>query len=669
MSSEAITMMENGKALASVNPLPMGVSHTLAMVKEGIIHTHQNIATTRSFNMLKPSEPSKPLIAEPKLSKSLQKARITALFAHSGEKTAPADPVQSSCISPTLDEPYPSDLDALVPTHDEQGHSIPEWKRQVMVRKLQARLEAEEGKGRKSSGGSSVEMGDWRYSQAHNGILGPFGELLTEDDLLYLEKQIENLQLRKRCQECERELGRLVEELQTILPAPIVHITVNRQLLHQDGQALPIWCSRISGMVKSMSVLLTNVNGLRKEAEMPSPKEPSRPGEGKYPPGGSAEREILECGVSVRKLRGNFEKHVLPGQRMALELRGVEATPWEHSGGCWSGEDLISQKQWSTSKSQRKLVCEEHACGDMENASVSGISCKEASSDVSRSLVPMAEPTSLRKERIVMLFLSHWKKSAYMPSLKITARKTLESQRVRKIREVKAAAEVRKEQIPEEKPVVEMSKLGYLIQQRSTIKNLIGNWKDIISQVPSQQIRRLNRQQAIYSPEQFLPHVNGMPTDYNSLTLDLFMLGYFHILELDLPQEERKMRHLLCFEVFDHLGRYPWETVRAFHKAVTDEISAGKRGWKDSFEDIKLRFFGNTKDPARELEPSRASAESTLKPVSRVRVRSAALEQAGYDPGNCSELGSFNNDEICRYIDRSFAFWKEKEAEIFNFEE
>uniref|UniRef100_A0A8C3H4V6 Espin like n=1 Tax=Chrysemys picta bellii TaxID=8478 RepID=A0A8C3H4V6_CHRPI len=586
-----------------------------------------------------------------------------------GEKTAPADPVQSSCISPTLDEPYPSDLDAMVPTHDEQGHSIPEWKRQVMVRKLQARLEAEEGKGRKSSGGSSVEMGDWRYSQAHNGILGPFGELLTEDDLLYLEKQIENLQLRKRCQECERELGRLVEELQTILPAPIVHITVNSQLLHQDGQALPIWCSRISGMVKSMSVLLTNVNGLRKEAETPSPKEPSRPGEGKCPAGGSAEREILECGVSVRKLRGNFEKHVLPGQRMALELRGVEAMPWEHSGRCWSGEDLVSQKQWSTSKSQRKLVCEDHAFGDMENASDSGISCKEASSDVSRSLVPVAEPTSLRKERIVMLFLSHWKKSAYMPSLKITARKTLESQRVRKIREVEAAAEVRKEQIPEEKPVVEMSKLGYLIQQRSTIKNLIGNWKNIISQVPSRQIRCLNRQQAIYSPEQFLPHVNGVPTNYNSLTLDLFMLGYFHILELDLPQEERKMRHLLCFEVFDHLGRYPWETVRAFHKAVTDEISAGKRGWKDSFEDIKFRFFGNTKDPVRELEPSRASAESTLRPVSRVRVRSTALEQAGHDPGNCSEVGSFNNDEICRYIDRSFAFWKEKEAEIFNFEE
>ncbi|CAM2119811.1 unnamed protein product [Caretta caretta] len=293
-----------------------------------------------------------------------------------------------------------------------------------------------------------------------------------------------------------------------------------------------------------------------------------------------------------------------------------------------------------------------------------GSAAKRKPSDVSRFLVPVAESASLRKERIVMLFLCHWKKSA---SLKITARKKLESQRVRKIGEVEAALAVRKEQIPEEKPVVEMRKLSYLIHQRSTIKNLIGNRKDITSQVPSRQIRSLNRQQAIYSLKQFLPHVNGVPTDYNSLTLDLFMLGDFHILELDLPQEERKMRHLLCFEVNDHLGRRCWETLRAFHKAVTDEISGGKRGWKDSFEDIKIMFFGNAKDLAWELEPSRASAESSLKPVSSVWVQSAALEQGGHDPGNCSELGSFNNDEICRYVDRSFAFWKEKEAEIFNF--
>lgn len=35
------------------------------------------------------------------------------------------------------------DLDVLVPTEDELGRPIPEWKRQVMVRKLQARLGAD----------------------------------------------------------------------------------------------------------------------------------------------------------------------------------------------------------------------------------------------------------------------------------------------------------------------------------------------------------------------------------------------------------------------------------------------------------------------------------------------------------------------------------------------
>jgi len=31
-----------------------------------------------------------------------------------------------------------------------------------------------------------------------------------------------------------------------------------------------------------------------------------------------------------------------------------------------------------------------------------------------------------------------------------------------------------------------------------------------------------------------------------------------------------------------------------------------------------------------------------------------------------SEMGEFSNEDICRYIDRSFSFWKEKEAELFD---
>lgn len=42
-----------------------------------------------------------------------------------------------------------SDIDYLVPTHDEKGCPIAEWKRQVMVRQLQARLLDEEDQRRK----------------------------------------------------------------------------------------------------------------------------------------------------------------------------------------------------------------------------------------------------------------------------------------------------------------------------------------------------------------------------------------------------------------------------------------------------------------------------------------------------------------------------------------
>lgn len=45
-----------------------------------------------------------------------------------------------------------ADVEALVPTHDEQGKAIPEWKRQVMVRKLQVKMQEEEDHRRKVGG-------------------------------------------------------------------------------------------------------------------------------------------------------------------------------------------------------------------------------------------------------------------------------------------------------------------------------------------------------------------------------------------------------------------------------------------------------------------------------------------------------------------------------------
>lgn len=59
---------------------------------------------------------------------------------------------------PSAAVPDPVDVDTLVPTHDERGRPIPEWKRQVMVRKLQLRMQEEEEQRRKVGGGPSAGL-------------------------------------------------------------------------------------------------------------------------------------------------------------------------------------------------------------------------------------------------------------------------------------------------------------------------------------------------------------------------------------------------------------------------------------------------------------------------------------------------------------------------------
>ncbi|XP_049744507.1 espin-like protein [Elephas maximus indicus] len=581
------------------------------------------------------------------------------------------------CLAVLQLEGLPSgDLDGLVPTQDERGRPIPEWKRQVMVRKLQARLSSEGAPQAQEDSRSEgpVEQAAWRYSQAHQAILGPFGELLTEDDLVHLEKQIADLQLRRRCQEYESELGLLAAELQALLPEPLVSITVNSHFLPQapgpegegakapavvlpegkvevaeastvpGGQPLPFWCSHIARLVRSVSLLLRGVNGLVQGEERPAAQPPdATPREAPAsPPRSVAQREIQECGVSVRTLRGNFESSLaglpcvpIPGSceprsQPGQCLRGCWAAPLQPHGGPVRGE---------------------LGPGDTEEASDSGISCEEAPSEAGAA--PGLDLGNLRKERIVILFLSHWKKSAYTPALKTAARRTLEARRARDPR-------------PPSPPPSQGPRLGHRWQQRSVIAHLLGNWTAILAHVPVRQLRWLSRRpRGLLSPEQFLPHVDGAPVPYGGLTLDLFMLGYFRLLECDLPPEERKMRHLLCFEVFEHLGAHGWEAVRAFHRAVTDEVAAGRRAWTDGFEDIKARFFGSRRGPTWDREPSRQSGLTALRPLSPAAAPSSGPQPEVQGPG--AQWGSFSNEDICGYIDRSFAFWKEKEAEMFNF--
>ncbi|KAG8445403.1 hypothetical protein GDO86_010257, partial [Hymenochirus boettgeri] len=540
-----------------------------------------------------------------RISQCLQKARVTGFFLQAGEQSELALSRAQSCQPEST---ITVDLDALVPTHDEQGRVIPEWKRQVMVRRLQTHLEEE------------TKQGEWRYSQTKSAVLGPYGELVTEEELCMLDRQMEGLRCRRECQQYEQELLKQVEELQALLPTPLVNISLNSQLFQNRED--PDWCVCMSNVVSSMSQLLSTTSA-RSNA---TSEEFIQQGNQSISP--SALKELLHYGVSVTRLKAQFERE---------------------------SED-------------------------------SGLSSEEGSS-CNDSPVP---PRTLRKERIVLLFLSHWKKSAYTLQKKLKSsgntdchealnintsesiQQTNDNQTYSAERDAKAAlklqngtsTQVREGEtlikahsgisekninaqlsLPNDTnkskevacnglgPVEEKTSLPLggvlqqLLKQRTTVQHLIGSWRSADDR------SNLENLSSPPSPEHFLSTSHSQHfLNHDGLSLDLFMLGYFRLLEQDLPEEERRMRHLLCFEVFDQLGRHGWETARNFHCTVLKEIATGHRKWSDGFEDIKTRFFGSGAEVKNRINLSQPAKDS---------------------------------QDIYQCIERSFTFWKEKESEMF----
>ncbi|XP_075376956.1 espin-like protein [Mycteria americana] len=221
------------------------------------------------------------------------------------------------------------------------------------------------------------------------------------------------------------------------------------------------------------------------------------------------------------------------------------------------------------------------------------------------------ESAEARKERAVVFFLEHWKKRALAA-------------------------------VPGEERTWRPGR------RRLAAGRLLARWRSIARRVPGQQIQQLSRATVLYWPQHFLPRIGGSPMPHDSLPLDLFMLGYFQLLEMPLSPEERRFRHLLCYEMFDRLGSHSWHRVRRFHRAVLERVEAGHCRWLDGFEDLVQEFFGDGPTTV---------AESLLEPPTV-----APGGEGGAAP--VPELGEFSEEDICRFIDRSFSFWKEKEAEM-----
>uniref|UniRef100_A0A3B3C3S2 Uncharacterized protein n=1 Tax=Oryzias melastigma TaxID=30732 RepID=A0A3B3C3S2_ORYME len=91
----------------------------------------------------------KKLLGDMKSIKSLKDSGMSGVFTGQTAKQITWACLQNKMVVLPTEEANLSDIDYLVPTHDERGLPIAEWKRQVMVRQLQARLLDEEDQRRK----------------------------------------------------------------------------------------------------------------------------------------------------------------------------------------------------------------------------------------------------------------------------------------------------------------------------------------------------------------------------------------------------------------------------------------------------------------------------------------------------------------------------------------
>lgn len=647
---------------------------------------------------------------------------------------------------------------------------------------------------------------------------------MTEDDLIRIERQIENLQVMHKVTEVEKELEQLEKELHQLLPVSAAlsqdHFSVNPKQVHGQAEDLPAWCSKISTLLKSMAILLATLGG--KEIDILEIINQGHTYEGLN--GGKAqaaayvssgnigrsqsfstreevEKELKQCGVSVKNLKANYEmiqsQSKYEEDKMNRVYKRKRSLPVV-SECSYSSEPILEDELLFAScdinsqatnglpveqDSRLTLVDEPVIMPSYVPLTYSGPNCGPQSGtdnlahplsidpalngnhltrslEVQTDLSYVQESIEMRKERIVFLFLEHWRKytmtESYRP--KYTGRR-----RSQGIGTDYYHSQDNNNQF--EFDGSEDDQLLHFMKQRQVVGNLLGHWRTIMSQVPSRQIRRLSRAQMIYWPEHFLPHINGAPVHYDNLTLDLFMLGYFQLLEMNMPRSERKFRHLLCYEMFDRIGSHPWEVIREFHREVMESIESGNRDWSDGLEDIKLKYFGDTTEGGGLLEAridspkkiqeilesgnvpettaeqkflentEQNSAEppasdnvqaSTQEPVqntadniSKTEVNSAkqinestildndqnaampntdqpenqtTAQVTGEKPlsepfnGHAEkqiptkdkeelnedsikliyDLKEFSNEDIIRYIERSFAFWKEKEAELFD---
>ncbi|XP_077007593.1 espin isoform X2 [Tamandua tetradactyla] len=233
---------EAGSSLPPAPPLPLegagpGCGQRRSSSSTGKVRVLRHRKSTKSFNMMSPTGDNSELLAEIKAGKSLkptpQSKGLTTVFSGSGQPASQPDspqpsasPAQSRARSPTPPAlgpqpllngtlapappatPAPGvqlDVEALVPTHDEQGRPIPEWKRQVMVRKLQLKMQEEEEQKRKEEEEEAwlASMPAWRRDLLRKKLEEEREQKRKEEE----RQKLEEIQREKEQSEKLRTLG------------------------------------------------------------------------------------------------------------------------------------------------------------------------------------------------------------------------------------------------------------------------------------------------------------------------------------------------------------------------------------------------------------------------------------------------------------------------------
>lgn len=277
-------------------------------------------------------------------------------------------------------------------------------------------------------------------------------------------------EVEKELEELEKELHQLLPVSAALNQG---HFSVNPKQVHGQAEDLPAWCSKISTLLKSMAILLATLGGKEIDIlDLICPgypqEEPRNVTSCQSEPSGSAvsgcigrsqsfstregvENEIRQCGVSVKNLKANYEvqnhsqstdnkanrvykrKRSLPVvsetryHQETIPEGGILCSPVEdlhsHSNGVSPSieepalslleEPLVTASRAPLTYAHSEVLTPTNIEEFNQVISVDHILNNDQltrSLEVQTDLSYMQECIETRKERIVFLFLEHWRK-------------------------------------------------------------------------------------------------------------------------------------------------------------------------------------------------------------------------------------------------------------------